>query len=150
VPTYRVDSVAQGMRATGVVNPAADMVESGGKWSNVGQARCKDTGFLLWDVEVLYSSEVYGQRSTCTVSVTVPWEVEAGPSLPEFAPVAFSNLRVVVSAPKNRPGSVSERWAADGIVGALKGASAVSGSSRAGRVEAAAGSVSGKGAGGEG
>jgi hypothetical protein len=125
MPTYMVDSGKQMMVGTGLVNEAAEMVQSAaGAWSNAGQARCKGTGFPLWDVEVMYTSESYGKKVSVMANVTVPGVEQ--PVLVPYAPVQFVGLVVSVSAPKGRPGSLSERWSAESLVpaGAGSGSSA--------------------------
>jgi hypothetical protein len=112
MPNYAVDGGRQSMVATGVVGESADMQQAADKsWSNVGQRRCPDTGQLVWDVEVLYTRDVWGRVSSTTAMVAVPG-VEA-PKVAVLAPIRFEGLRVVVSI--NKAKGLSERWSADAI-----------------------------------
>ncbi len=121
---FPVDGSRLRLRATGVVSESADMVQGGdGKWSNVGQARDKGTGFPLWDVEVVYRAESYGRSST-VVSVVSVGAVDE-PVVVEDSYVQFTNLVVSCSTSKRNAGVLGTRFSAESIVEPPRGARVV-------------------------
>lgn len=110
--TYAIDSKRQGMRCTGVVNPVFDWVEgdAGKRKQSTEQARDKETGMPLWEVEVLYQQVSYGRVSNTTGIVRCGSPVQ--PVVAEFAPVEFLGL---VAEVRVKNGSLIEYWSAEDL-----------------------------------
>ncbi|MGL5862213.1 MAG: hypothetical protein ACRCY9_13255 [Phycicoccus sp.] len=117
MPSYSVESKRQPMSATGIVEAAMEWVEEGGKRrpSKTEQARQDlgngEVGLPLWDVEVIYTAEAWGRKTTATAMVTVGAADRPNPG--EFERIGFTGLRVTVSP--NKAGGLSERWTAEGV-----------------------------------
>jgi hypothetical protein len=116
MPTYAVDSSKQSMIATGVVGvvPEWDETPDGKRKPSDRQARDADTGFPLWQVEVLYQQDSWGRVSSVTAMVSVPALEEPAPQA--LSPVRFEDLRVDVRLNK-RTGQLSENWGAASLAG---------------------------------
>lgn len=120
--TYAVDSTAQQMRATGIVDPVYDWIDD----AATGRRRQSETpardaaGLPLWAVEAQYIAVSFGRQSTVVCRVTVP-AVEI-PTLAPFEVVPFVGLTVAVSVPRGGS-TVRESWRADSIAAASSGSS---------------------------
>lgn len=118
MPTYAVESTRQPMIATGIVSPVMVWEEKDGRRrpSETEQERDagKDaggTGLPLWQVEVMYTQESFGQKKTVTANVTVPSEVK--PNVQELTAVQFGDLSVFTRVTK--AGQLIESWRAGGM-----------------------------------
>ncbi len=113
MPSYAVDSKAQEMLATGIVEEVTEWREGadGKRQRTDVQARNEDTGMPLWGVEVIYRTEQWGRKSTVTARVTVG--AETRPALGFMSPITFTNLHVDVRV--NKAGGLVETWRAESI-----------------------------------
>lgn len=111
--TYAVDSKRQSMTATGIVAKTPVWEESDGKRrpNRDVQDRDPDTGMPLWEVEVRYVVQAFGEPATVVHKVTVGHEKQ--PSIQPDTPITFTAL--TVDANVTRAGSFSERWRAEGL-----------------------------------
>jgi hypothetical protein len=119
VPTYAIDSTAQALRATGIVEPAFAWVEdptTGRRTQSKAQETAED-GRPVWNVEVTYLSEAFGRQSTVVSKVTVPAAHQ--PVVSAFDLVGFEGLSVSVSVAKGT-NQTREFWRADGLTPARK------------------------------
>jgi hypothetical protein len=113
MPSYAVDSERQPMTATGIVEPVREWDEGadGKRRPSQRQARSETTGMLLWGVEVLYVTTVFGRQATVTARVTVG--CEAGPAIAPLTPIGFTSL--VAEVRTNKAGGLVESWSAETI-----------------------------------
>lgn len=124
MPGYAVDSSKQPMIATGVVAMVQEWEErDGSRRPSDRQARDENTGFPLWNVEVLYQQASFGRVSSVTAMVTVG-SLEQ-PQVTALSPVQFEGLRVDVRLTKAK--QLVEVWTADGVVGPKPAARGVPG-----------------------
>lgn len=117
--SYAIDSKAQALRATGIVEPVLRWVEdpsTGRRTQSKDQDRTEDNTFL-WGVEVSYISESYGRQSTVIAKVTVPAPEQPAPAM--FEVVDFLGLAVSVSVVK-ATGALREFWRAEGLAPAAR------------------------------
>lgn len=110
---YAIDSQRQAMKATGIVNPtmAWEDTSSGRRPSKDQQERHEQTGMPLWDVEVSYKTETFGQMATANAMVRVGAPDRPVPE--EYSPITFKVLQVEVY--KTKAGGIGERWTAEAI-----------------------------------
>lgn len=118
--TYHVDSTAQQLRATGVVEPVMQWVEdpTTGRRRPSDQQDRDEQGVLLWSVEVQHLVEEWGRLSTVVSRVKVSAMTQPAP--PAFEVLQFESLRVMVRVQKSS-GQLVEAWEAAGIAGAASG-----------------------------
>jgi hypothetical protein len=112
--TYAVDSKRQAMTATGIVNstPVWEDTGEGKRRPNRDiQARDEDTGMPLWEVEVRYVMQMFGEDATVVHKVTVGHEKQ--PAIQPDTSIEFDGL--TVDANVSRHGTFSERWRAEGL-----------------------------------
>jgi hypothetical protein len=110
---YAIDSQRQAMKATGIVNPAMawEDTSNGRRPSKDQQERHEQTGMPLWDLEVSYRTESFGQVATANAMVRVGAQERPAPE--EYSPITFKVLQVEVY--RTKAGGVGERWSAEAI-----------------------------------
>ncbi len=114
---YAIDSDKQQMAATGVVEAVYEWADTpGGQRRPTDTQARSETGVLLWQVEIIYSTESYGRPATVVARVSVPAATEPAPKA--MAPVRFVGLMVEVAARRNG-GGIRESWRAAGIEAAV-------------------------------